>query len=265
MSFILTNTLSLLFLIICLLFPQDNRQQAGQEESKKNRQTELEGAWELASGTTQFVNLPKGATAVVMMQDGYFTVAYFNEADKKFIGTFGGTYALANGELTQNFEYNTLEPATVGTTNSLTYKLVSGQLQLKNAGQGDQQTWSKINKGTASPLEGTWRITGRAGQDGTINIMRRGPRKTLKVLSGNRFQWLAFNTDTKQFSGTGGGTYTAQDGKYTEKIEFFSRDSSRVGASLTFNYEVKNGKWHHSGQSSTGNSIHEVWERGEVN
>lgn len=258
MSFILTNISSLLLLFISMFFPQVNPQQA--TASKNQQQAELKGAWQLISGATQFADVPEGATAIAMIEDNYFTVAYFNKADKKFIGTFGGTYAATNGKLTQNFEYNTLDSTMVGTSNTLSYTLKDGQLQL--SGGNRQQIWSKVEAGnTTSPLEGTWRITGRAGENGTINPMRRGPRKTLKVLSDNRFQWIAFNTGTKQFSGTGGGTYTAENGKYTENIEFFSRDSSRVGASLTFNFEVKDGKWHHTGQSSTGKAIHEVWER----
>ncbi len=88
-----------------------------------------------------------------------------------------------------------------------------------------------------------------------------GPRKTMKILSGTRFQWIAYNTATKEFMGTGGGTYTTIDGKYTENIGFFSRDDSRVGASLEFNYELKDGDWHHSGFSSKGNPIYEVWSK----
>jgi hypothetical protein len=44
-------------------------------------------------------------------------------------------------------------------------------------------------------------------------------------------------------------------------VEFFSRDPQRVGRSLTFDYELKNGDWHHRGQSSTGNKIYEIWTR----
>lgn len=199
-----------------------------------------------------------------MFEDGYFTVAYFDADSKRFIGTFGGTYTSANGKLTQKLEYNTLDSSSVGTTSSFAYTIKDGKLQLKGSGQGNsiQQLWAKAEqRSSPAPLTGTWRITGRAGEDGTIQPMRRGPRKTLKILSGNRFQWIAFNPETKQFSGTGGGTYTAENGKYTENIDFFSRDSSRVGASLTFNFEVKDGKWLHSGQSSTGKVINEVWER----
>lgn len=80
-------------------------------------------------------------------------------------------------------------------------------------------------------------------------------------MSGTRFQWAAINPETKEFFGTGGGTYTFVNGKYTENIEFFSRDNSRVGASLSFKGEVKDGQWHHSGNSSTGNPIYEIWSR----
>ncbi|AKD05869.1 hypothetical protein PKOR_20645 [Pontibacter korlensis] len=228
------------------------------------QQAALKGAWKLSSGTAQFTNLPEGATAIAMMEDGYFTVAYFNKADKKFLGSFGGTLSLSDGKLEQTLEYNTLDPSTVGSTETFTYTLQNNQLQLSSAGQNNklQQTWTRTeDKASASPLEGTWRITGRAGEDGTMSTMQRGPRKTLKILSANRFQWIAFNTATKEFFGTGGGTYTATNGKYTENIEFFSRDSSRVGASLSFNFKVQDGKWQHSGKSSTGKDINEVWER----
>ncbi|WP_266205916.1 membrane or secreted protein [Pontibacter kalidii] len=262
MSFIFTHTLHLALSILCAFSPPTATQSDGilRTGQKAQQQEALKGAWQLTSGAGQFATLPKGATAVAMLEDGYFTVAYFSEADRKFIGTFGGTYTLKDGKLTQQLEYNTLDSAVVGTSNTLDYTLQNGQLQL--SGDNLKQTWARTDKNTASPLEGAWRITGRAGQDGKVNpIHTTGPRKTLKILSGDRFQWIAFNTETKEFSGTGGGTYTAENGTYTEHIEFFSRDSSRVGASLSFDFEVRDGKWHHSGTSSTGKPINEVWER----
>jgi hypothetical protein len=84
-------------------------------------------------------------------------------------------------------------------------------------------------------------------------------RKTMKILSGTRFQWIAYDTDTKQFLGTGGGTYTTQQGEYAERIEFFSKDETRVGLRLKFNYALKDGDWEHSGLSSKGDPIHEIW------
>ena len=109
-------------------------------------------------------------------------------------------------------------------------------------------------------MTGNWVITGRK-RDNEISTMTPGARRTVKILGGGRFQWIAFNSETKELSGTGGGTYSAEDGIYKENITFFSRDDSRVGATLDFQYEVKDGHWHHSGKSSTGEPIYEIWSK----
>jgi hypothetical protein len=54
-------------------------------------------------------------------------------------------------------------------------------------------------------------------------------------------------------------TPPTRDGLYIEKIEFFSRDNSRVGQHLSFDYKLVNGDWVHKGLSSKGQPIHEVW------
>jgi len=117
----------------------------------------------------------------------------------------------------------------------------------------------RIDNGTPGKLQGAWLMSGRIRDVKEQTRDTSGPRKTMKILSGTRFQWIAYNTDTKEFMGTGGGTYTTIDGTYTENIEFFSRDNSRVGASLSFQYEVKENEWHHRGLSSKGKPIYEIW------
>ena len=72
----------------------------------------------------------------------------------------------------------------------------------------------------------------------------------MKFLINGYFQWIAFNTETFQFSGSGGGTYETKNGNYTETIEYFSRDDSRVGLNLKFNYDIINKEWNHMGLSS---------------
>jgi hypothetical protein len=100
------------------------------------------------------------------------------------------------------------------------------------------------------------------GEDGKVAaIHQTGTRQTYKMLTGTKFQWVAIDPGKKQFSGTGGGSYTFKDGKYTENIEFFSRDNTRVGASLSFDGKLEDGNWHHSGLSSKGAKIYEVWSR----
>ncbi|MCJ7756623.1 MAG: hypothetical protein MUP24_00645 [Gillisia sp.] len=46
--------------------------------------------------------------------------------------------------------------------------------------------------------------------------------RTIKILSGDHFQWIPINSAAKEFSGTGGGIYPANNRFYNETIEFFS-------------------------------------------
>ncbi len=224
----------------------------------------LAGAWRLTDAKGDDRRLEAGATAVKIVSEGHFSIAYFNKEDKKFIGTYGGTYTLKNGQYTENYEFNTFDSTRVGTSSSFQAQLQDNKVALKGtaANAARQESWERVDQASAqTPLAGTWRITGRANEEGKMSEMQQGPRKTFKMLSGGRFQWIAFNTETKQFSGTGGGTYTAENGKYVETIEFFSRDPNRVGATLTFDFEVKGNQWHHKGLSSAGAPIYEIWTK----
>ena len=97
----------------------------------------------------------------------------------------------------------------------------------------------------------------------TDNVERRRdvsrPRKTMKILKNGYFQWIAFNTETFQFFGTGGGFYTAENEIYTENIQFFSRNNKSVGRVLPFQYSIKNNDWHHQGINSKGDPMYEIW------
>lgn len=212
----------------------------------------LKGAWVL--------QYPEQAHQTVLLFTGkHFSVTAFDTASRRFIHTYGGTWEVGQDSITKRIEFHTANPKLVGSTERSALYLPSvGQMRI-SLPDGRLETWSQTDKG--GPMNACWRITGRAAQDGTMSEIRPGPRKTIKILTGNRFQWAAINTETKEFFGTGGGTFTVQNGKYTEHIEFFSRDSTRVGAALTFDIRVEGSKWHHSGLSSKGDPIAEVWTK----
>jgi hypothetical protein len=128
-------------------------------------------------------------------------------------------------------------------------------IQLSSA--TSNKVWERVSLNN-DDLNGNWVITGRQ-RDGEMKTITPGDRRTIKILGGGRFQWIAFNSNTKTLGASGGGTYTAQSGIYTERITFFSKDKDRVGADLEFNYEVIRGEWHHEGNSSKGQPISEVW------
>lgn len=222
--------------------------------SESVTKTTLQGAW-------QFIGMEKGAqvTQILLFSGNYFSWTQYKTEDGAFISTRGGSWKTAGNQLELMFEFNTADTAQVGQTESWQVNQKGAEMQLSQNISGRDNIWRNIDEGVTTDLTGAWLMAGRKS-DGEIS--RRDTnrsRKTMKILTGTRFQWIAYDTESKRFSGTGGGTYTAKDGKYVENIEFFSRDNSRVGASLEFNYELVDGEWHHSGKSSKGDPMYEIW------
>jgi hypothetical protein len=218
-------------------------------DCKKQNADSLSGAWQMNDNN---------GMQVILVADGYFTYTAYDKEGKKFILTRGGSFSLNNNKLTVQYEFDSKTKEQVG--QSATYQIsINGNKLTININEREE-SWERIGDGK-SGLSGLWKITARKQGDSLQPIHQTGTRKTVKILSSTRFQWVAIDPGTKSFMGTGGGTYTFKDGKYTENIEFFSRDSSRVGSSLSFNGKLENGDWHHSGLSSRGDPIYEVWSR----
>lgn len=211
-------------------------------------QTALTGAWKMNEGSVSHH---------LFFQDGF----YFHTVHdgKQFLSSQGGKYIADQQSIKAELLYNSADSGQVGSSMAVPFKLSGDKLSL-HVDQTEIQ-FQRVDDSQA-PLAGVWRITGRMGADGKVTaIHQSGSRQTYKLLTGTKFQWVAIDPGKKQFSGTGGGSYTFKDGKYTENIEFFSRDNSRVGASLGFDGKLENGDWHHSGLSSKGDKIYEVWSR----
>ena len=209
------------------------------------------GAWETYHTSENGAQLK----SVAIVSDAYYVLTTYNVATGKFVNSNGGSWKLEGDLITQKIAFHTDDSELVG--KELSFKVAISNDVLKIVDNNIQ--FNRIDSGAPGKLQGAWLMSGRV-MDGKAQLRdTSGPRKTMKILSGTRFQWIAYNTQTKQFMGTGGGTYTTIDGEYTENIEFFSKDDSKVGLSLKFNFELKDGKWHHSGSSSKGDPIHEIW------
>lgn len=211
----------------------------------------LQGAWE----TTETDENGLVIEHVLIFAGNHFSEAIFEKPSGKFLGTKGGSYEVEANVIMVTYEFDTKSPGAVGNKQKFEFSLQNDHLEL------GKLSWNRLDDGTPGDLHGAWLISGRKRDGEIVKRDTSGPRKTMKILSGTRFQWIAYNTETAEFLGTGGGTYTTIDGKYTENIGFFSRDDSRVGARLEFNYELIDGDWHHSGLSSKGQPIYEIWSQ----
>lgn len=191
------------------------------------------------------------------VHDNYLILSVYESSPAKFIKTIGGFYTVQNDSIKVKLEFNSNYENDSISELAYAYSLKGDQLVLQSASQSNYQRVAQKEQ----DLDGPW-LFGTRGPD--TGQERRGDsrtRKTLKFLMNGRFQWIAYDTNGFQFKGTGGGSYTAVDGKYTENIEYFSRDNKRVGASLEFDYEVKDNDWHHTGNNSKGQPMYEIWQR----
>ena len=211
----------------------------------------LLGAWEHISISENGEHLK----TVAVFSDGYHVFTTYNESSGKFIETEGGSWETKDGAVIEKIEFDSSKPERVGTESTFRFKVSTSELTFVESGI----KFTRIDNNQSGKLHGAWLMSGRVvdGKNQLRDIS--GPRKTMKILSGTRFQWIAYNTDTKQFLGTGGGTYTTINGDYTESIAFFSKDETKVGLKIKFNFELIDGNWNHSGFSSKGDPIHEIW------
>ena len=187
----------------------------------------------------------KNITHKIMLDENYFVETQYLTKTAEFILTRGGYYNKTETNIIKvNLEFN---------SNFLKDSLKLFKIEKKDS-------WIK-SFGKPIDLNGKWLMAGRITDEGEKRRDISKPRKTMKFLKDGNFQWIAFNTETFQFFGSGGGTYSAKNGIYTENIQFFSRNNNSVGKILPFNYSLKGVDWHHSGKSSKGDPIYEIWTK----
>ena len=187
----------------------------------------------------------KSITHKIMLDENYFVETQYLTKTSEFILTRGGYYNKTETNIIKvNLEFN---------SNFFKDSIKLFEIEKKDS-------WTK-SFGKPIDLNGKWLMAGRITEEGEKRRDISRSRKTMKFLKDGNFQWIAFNTETFQFFGSGGGTYSAKNGIYKENIQFFSRNNNSVGRILPFNYSLKGVDWHHSGKSSKGNPIYEIWTK----
>ena len=192
----------------------------------------------------------------LVISEDYLVHSVYQENPAKFIRTYGGFHEHADGLINLSLEFNSDYETDGVREMEIQYNQKGAELRIGK----DAIVFKKIES-VNQDLDGYWLFATRGPDTGQDRRGDENPRKTLKVLVDGTFQWIAYHTESFKFSGTGGGSYTASDGTYSEAIEFFSRDDSRVGAKLGFQYEIKGADWHHTGKNSRGEPMYEIWSK----
>lgn len=189
------------------------------------------------------------------LANGYLTLSVYESDPAKFIKTLGGFFKVENNQLAVQLEFNSNFAQDSVRQMSIPFQMdgpdlildIKSKMEFKPTGKNHQE------------LDGQWLFGTRGPDEGQERRGDSKPRKTLKFLQNGRFQWIAYNTESMKFHGSGGGSFISKDGVYQENIEYFSRDNTRVGAKLNFEFEVKGADWHHKGNNSKGEPMYEIW------
>jgi hypothetical protein len=192
---------------------------------------------------------------LLLVTDTYMVHTVYDSNPAHFISTMGGFYTVEADSLKARLEFNSDFEKSGEKRHHAAVGYSDGNLIFNGNQDRPYIRQPELNQA----LDGLWLFATRGPDTGQERRGDGQPRKTLKFLQDGYFQWIAYNTETMDFRGTGGGRYAAMEGTYTEVIQFFSRDDSRVGAELNFQFERQGKDWHHKGKNSRGEPMFEIW------
>ncbi len=218
----------------------------------------LNGAWRLVEKNGK----PVEYEAIKLYSNSYFTYAAYEKDSGQFMEAKGGTYTLNNFSYKEHLDIDSNEPKHSGTTREYLNVLDNKQLTLTNLITGDKEKWVKFDEADNYEMAFCWRIHKKKDEgDAEWRTIEYRPRKTLKMITNSRYQVLALNSETGQFVGSSGGSWSGSSKDYIENVEFFSKDQSNVGKSLEFKRTFDKGLWLHTGKTTKGEDMMEKWHR----
>ncbi len=211
----------------------------------------LTGAWERYHTSDKGENLK----SVVVFSDEYQVISTYNAKNGEFVSTNGGTWKLTGVTMTEKIEFDSNNSERIGKKVIFDVFINDSILGIV----GSKIRFKRIDNGEPRKLQGVW-VLSKTLINGEAQLMdKNNPIKTIKILSGKRFQWIAYNTETKQLLGTKGGIYLTTKSDYTEILEFISKDYSKIGDSLKFNCRLIDDQWFNTELSKKEGSINEIW------
>jgi hypothetical protein len=213
------------------------------------------GAW-----MSESVDKGRPVTQILIVSDTYFTTASFVTKDHHFLSTSGGTYKMEGEKMTVTIEFHSPDHYQVGKQHVLHAKPTETGYKLVARDGMVLGDWKRIDAGNKSQLAGLWYAAAYRNEAGDT-IRTDYKVKTIKILSDTRFQWIAFDTISRKFVATAGGTYSITQTGYMESLEFYANADDKAGKSLGFRYKLEGTKWTHTGKSSQGMPLYELWSK----
>jgi len=106
------------------------------------------------------------------------------------------------------------------------------------ASAGESQSSAEADatqNSSADQLQGTWKLLAAKWNADTKQF---ADNTMYKIFTGDRFAFVWFNPHDHTFTGAGGGTYTVDNGQFTETLEYLAMDSTAAGTSQTYDFKI---------------------------
>jgi hypothetical protein len=201
-----------------------------------------------------------GVKTLALITDQLISLAVYNENEKQFLYTWGGKYELQGEQLQIQYEWHSKDSNLVNNTSlfPVRFQKRHSQISIGNELSGLRA----LGKNNTGDLQGTWIISGNYA-DGAVRKRSNPfyPRRTMKIIVGDYFQWVSYNVVTKKFFDAGGGKQSHGNGQYSEQIAYFTKTAASVGKQLSYSYQLDGDDWRHTGKKSTGGLLDECWTR----
>jgi hypothetical protein len=110
---------------------------------------------------------------------------------------------------------------------------------------------------------GTWRLVSAKYADAKEFSEPAKDEKHIKMITATHFTWATYDEKKRLILSSMGGSYTLQNGDYTETVEFFFPEDMKayLDKKQTFKLKIDGDKWTQSGTLSDGMKIEEIWQR----
>jgi hypothetical protein len=111
-------------------------------------------------------------------------------------------------------------------------------------------------------LVGTWKAV--SANYGGKEVKWPEGTTTVKHVTPTQFMWATYDKDGKVIQAVG-GPYTLKGEDYAETPEYGvgAVFEQIKGKTLPFKCKIEGNKWYHTGQTGSGQTLEEVWERVE--
>ena len=142
---------------------------------------------------------------LLLVSDNYIIHTTYDSQPAHFISTMGGFYEIGEDSLRVDLEFNTDYEKTGEKVHRVSYGYADGNLIFNENHARPYRREPDLDQ----PLDGAWLFATRGPDTGQERRGDNSARKTLKFLNNGYFQWVAYNSETMDFMGSGGGRYAA--------------------------------------------------------